>query len=104
MIATFAAELDRLGGPVLDERMLRQQLQVSLFMSTIGMVLGIVVDQLARFSHAEYATMADRFDPRLLESGLCAGIIWVRNVLEEWRHETTPGEACRAALAQPAPS
>lgn len=98
VIRAFVDEFERRGGQRLDPRRLREQLQVSLFMSTIGMVLGIVVDQFDRFSAAEYESMADRFDARLLETGLCAGVIWVRNVLEEWAHETTPGDACRAAL------
>ena len=100
VLRVFIAELAREGGPRLDEAKMRQQLQVSLFMSTIQMVLGILVDQLTAVPEAEYRTMADRFDARLLETGLCAGIIWVRNVLEEWAHETTPGDACRAALGR----
>ena len=100
VIATFIDELERSGGRRLDPLKVRQQLQVSLFMSTIGMVLGILVDQLDRFSDAEYRSMPDRFDSRLLETGACAGVIWIRNVLEEWAHETTPGEACRAALEE----
>lgn len=102
VVREFVAEFALGSGQKLDEETLHAQLKVSLFLTTIPMILSIVVDQFDQFSKEEYRSMESRFDPRLMESGLAAGVIWVRNVLEEWYDDRTPGDACREMMAEAA--
>lgn len=50
---------------------------------------------MSALSEEDFRSMEDRFDPRLQESELCSGLIWVTNVLQEWLEPVTPGDVCR---------
>jgi hypothetical protein len=100
VIAMFVREYAEQGGVALDPDELTFHYKASLFSTAIGTIVDIVVDPLFSFSEEDYAGMKDRFDRRLLESGLYAAIIWIDNTLREWLEEVTPGDACRRIVAQ----
>jgi hypothetical protein len=100
VIAMFVREYAEQGGVALDPDELTFHYKASLFSTAIGTIVDIVVDPLFSFSEEDYAGMKDRFDRRLLESGLYAAIIWIDNMLREWLEEVTPGDACRRIVAQ----
>lgn len=99
VIETFAYEYEAISGTRLEIETARRYYKASLFLNSISMILEIVVDQFDQFSRDEYRAMEDRFDRDLQECGLSAGIIWVRNLLEEWNDGLTPAEAVRKIVA-----
>jgi hypothetical protein len=94
-IDAFIDEHERRGGLRLDREKLLFHYKASVFSTAICTIIAFVVDMLFQFSEEEYATMVDRFDRRLLDSGLYAAIIWIDNMLRDWLDELTPGDACR---------
>jgi hypothetical protein len=99
VIATFIAEYAEQGGLALDPVELLLQYKASVFSMAIWMIVAVVVDMLFRFSEDDYKTMSNRFDSRLQESGLCSAIVWIDNMLREWRDTVTPGYAFRQIVA-----
>jgi len=99
VIDAFVEELAKSGGPELRPEVLRRHYKVAQFNWSLPTILEIVVDTLDRFSVDEYASMADAFDPRLEETGLRAGIVWLAVVLLDWAGGETPGEGLRALFA-----
>lgn len=95
VLDAFAEGYAAQGGPMLDRDELYLQYKASLFSTALGTIVGMVVDLLPAFSEDDYRAMEDRFDSRLLESGLYAAIVWIDDMLREWHDDLTPGEACR---------
>ena len=100
MIALFVTEYEKNGGLALDVDELLFHYKASLFSTAIWIILDILTDMLFQFSEDDYASMKDRFDVRLQESGLCSGIVWIDNILRDWLDELTPGDVCRRIVAQ----
>ena len=94
----FAEGYAAQGGPVLDRDELYLQYKASLFSTALGTIVGMVVDLLPAFSEDDYRAMGDRFDRRLLESGLYAAIVWIDDMLREWHDDLTPADACRIVV------
>lgn len=99
VIADFLRELERNGARPLDPDEVTLQYKASVYSTAISTIVLLIVDLLPGFSEADWATMEDRFDPRLQEDGLSAAVIWIHNVLLDWLDEVTPGEACRRIVA-----
>jgi len=102
-IGDFISEYEAITGLKLDRSTLDFHYKASLYSTAICYIVGIVVDMLAQFTNEDYASMQSRFDERLMQSGLSVGIIWIDNMLREWHHGLTPGEACRRIVAGTAP-
>lgn len=102
-IETFASEYEAITGLILDREKLEFHYKASLYSTAVCYIVGIVVHMFAQFSEAEWKSMANRFDNRLIEGGLSAGVIWLDNILREWKHGLMPGEACRRIVAGTAP-
>lgn len=100
VITAFIAEYARLGGQKLNADELRLQYKASVYSTALFMIVTIIVDALSVFPEDAYASMQDRFDPRLQESGFCSAIVWIDNMLREWLDDLTPGDACREILAR----
>jgi len=100
VIETFISAYAKNGGLKLDLDELLFQYKASLFSTAIWILVGILVNYLPQFSDADYATMKDRYDERLLKSEMVSAIIWIDNILREWLDGMTPGEACRRIVSQ----
>jgi hypothetical protein len=101
VIADFVRRFEAEGGRRLDPVRLLFELKASVFSTAIGTILEVVVGLLDQYTEAEWASMADRFDPRLQNDGggMASAIIWFDNVLRDWTDDPTPGEACRRIVA-----
>jgi hypothetical protein len=102
VLSTFREELAAQCGVTLDAEELRLQFKASTFSTAICTIVEFFGDVFAVHTPEAYASMKDRFDPRLLDSGLIAAIIWVDNILREWTDDLTPGDACREIVARSA--
>lgn len=100
--AVFVQELSVRCGVTLDPQELRLQHKASLYSTAICTIVSIIVDYLEMVPKEAWGSMRDRFDPMLVDSGLIAAVIWVDNMLREWRDELTPGDACRQIVARSA--
>jgi len=98
VIDTFVKEYESICGVRLEAATIRNHYKASLFLNSISMILEIVVDQFDQFSREEYRAMENRFDHGLQACGLSAGVIWVRNLVEDWNDGLTPAEAIREIL------
>lgn len=99
VFATFLEKLAEGCGIALDPDELRLQYKASLFSTAIHSIITIVVDACAMIPDDAWTSMPNRFDPLLLDSGMIATVIWIDNILREWRDDITPGDACRQIMA-----
>ncbi|WP_336883284.1 hypothetical protein [Rhodococcus globerulus] len=83
------------GGVYLDPATLRFHYRAAILSTQLSRHLLYTVEYLSAISEEDFRSMQDRFDPRLQESGLCSGLIWLTNVLQEWFEQVTPGDVCR---------
>jgi len=95
VVDTFVTEYESICGVRLEAATIRNHYKASLFLNSISMILEIVVDQFDQFTREDYRGMENRFDGELQACGLSAGVIWVRNLVEEWNDEVSPAEAIR---------
>ena len=100
VMATFIREYAAKGGLPLDPDELLFQYKAAVFSSAIGTIVSVVAGYLPGFPEDDYKTMADRYDPRLQDSGLSSAIVWIDIMLREWLEDVTPGDACRRIVAQ----
>lgn len=98
-ISTFVSEYAQQGGVKLDPDRLMFHYKASLFSTAIWIIVDIITDMMFEFSEVEYASMQDRNDIRLMQSGKRSAIIWIDNMLRDWLDDLTPGDACRQIVA-----
>lgn len=96
---TFTAELEEKSGVLLDPVELRLQYKASLYSTAICTILDIIAGVLDQVPADVWASMQNRSDQALRDSGLLPAIIWVDNILREWCEDITPGDACRQIVA-----
>jgi hypothetical protein len=100
ILSTFAATCETEGGPLLDLDQLRLHYRAAVLSVSLGLILGSAAGFLSPVPEEEFSTMADWRDPRLQESGLAAGIIWIDNVLRRWLDDQTPADAWREIVSR----
>lgn len=91
----FIREYADLGGPLLDRNKLRRQYKAAVYLTSLTTIVDIVANLLPGLPEGDYRTMENRFDDRLLDSGLYAAIAWIDDMLREWSDDLTPGDVCR---------
>lgn len=102
-MALFIEEYRQGCGIALDPEELRFQYKAALFSTAMCTILAIVVNILPNIPEEQYRAMESRFDEGLQASGLVACIIWIDNMLRDWREDFTPGDAWRRIVAMQEP-
>ncbi len=100
ILETFVTTCGAEGGPALDPEELRLQYTAAVLSVSLGLIVGSAEGFLSQVAEGDFATMSDWRDPRLQESGLAAGIVWIDNVLRRWREERSPGDAWREIVSR----
>ena len=98
VLNAFIDEFAARGAGKLDFDELHLQYKASLYSTALGMIVGMIIDLMPQFSEADYATMENRFDKRLMESGLYAAVVWIDDMIRETGDTLTPGAASRTIV------
>jgi hypothetical protein len=100
VIDVFLEECAAQGCPAIDRAELYFQYKASIYSTAICTFVTILSDVVQMFPEDYFASMDNRMDARLLETGFYSAVVWIDNMLREWLDDLTPGDACRQIVAR----